>query len=130
MGETKLAWRERAQQLRQEVYALYLAYRDPRTPWGARIVAALVVGYALSPIDLIPDFIPVLGYLDDLLLVPLGVWLALRLIPPTVMADSRVQAQEVLTAGKPVSWVAAVIIVMLWLGAAALTTLVVWRALR
>lgn len=130
MGETKLAWRDRAQQLRQEVYALYLAYRDPRTPWGARIVAALVVGYALSPIDLIPDFIPVLGYLDDLLLVPLGVWLALRLIPPTVMADSRVQAQEVLTAGKPVSWVAAVIIVMLWLGAAALTTLVVWRALR
>lgn len=130
MSETKPTWRERAQQLKKETYALYLAYRDPRTPWGARIVAALVVGYALSPIDLIPDFIPVLGYLDDLLLVPLGVWLALRLIPAPVMADCRAKAQEALTAEKPVSWVAAVIIVALWLGAAALIILVAWRALR
>ncbi|OQA21124.1 MAG: hypothetical protein BWY63_01367 [Chloroflexi bacterium ADurb.Bin360] len=130
MSEKRLSWRERAQQLQQETYALYLAYRDPRTPWGARIVAALVVGYALSPIDLIPDFIPVLGYLDDLVLVPLGIWLALRLIPAQVMADCRVRARETMTAGQPVSRVAAVVIVALWLGGAALITLVVWHALR
>ncbi len=123
-------WRERAQQLQQETYALYLAYRDPRTPWGARIVAALVVGYAFSPIDLIPDFIPVLGYLDDLVLVPLGVLLVLRMIPPDVMADCRARAREVVSAGQPVSRVAAFVIGALWLGLVAVMIIGVWRALR
>ena len=113
-------WRERARQLKAETYALYLAYRDPRAPWYARLLAAVVVGYAFCPIDLIPDFVPVLGYLDDLLLVPLGIWLALKLIPPEVMAESRARAQESLANGKPVSRAAAVIIVAIWLLLAAL----------
>jgi len=98
--------------------ALVLAYRDPRTSWGARLVAALVIGYALSPIDLIPDFIPVLGALDDLVLIPLGVALAVRLIPPDVMADARLHAQE--EGSRPVSRAAAVVIVLIWIGLAAL----------
>lgn len=114
------AWKQRARQLKAETYALYLAYRDPRTPWVARIFAAIVVGYAFSPIDLIPDFIPVLGYLDDLVLVPFGIWLALGMIPPEVMADSRARAQDALTNGKPVSRAAAVVIVAVWLLLAAL----------
>jgi uncharacterized membrane protein YkvA (DUF1232 family) len=109
------SWRHRARQLKTETYALYLAYRDPRTPWYARLFAALVVGYAFSPIDLIPDFIPVLGYLDDLVIVPLGVLLALKMIPPAVWAESRERAQRAMAAGKPVSRAAAVVIVSIWL---------------
>ncbi len=85
-----------AQRLEHEVYALYWAYRDPRIPWYARSLAVLVVAYALSPIDLIPDFIPLLGYLDDLILVPLGIALALKLIPAEVMADARARATHML----------------------------------
>ncbi len=85
-------FRESARKLKLEIHALFLAYRDPRTPWYARAWVALVLAYALSPIDLIPDFIPVLGYLDDLLLVPAGVALALKLIPPGVMAEAREKA--------------------------------------
>lgn len=96
------SWKRHAQNLRAETYALYLAYRDPRTPWYARLFAALVVGYAFSPVDLIPDFVPVLGYLDDLVLVPLGVLLALKMIPPEVWAESRARAQEAMTADRPV----------------------------
>ena len=86
--------RESARKLKLETRALFLAYRDPRTPWYAKVWAALVLAYAFSPIDLIPDFIPVLGYLDDLLLVPAGVALALRLIPPGVMAEAREKARQ------------------------------------
>ena len=86
------SWKARALQLKAETYAIYLAYRDPRVPWHARLFAACVVGYAFSPIDLIPDFIPVLGYLDDLILIPLGITLALRMIPPEVMAECRQKA--------------------------------------
>ena len=113
-------WQQRARQLKAETYALYLAYRDPRTPWLARIFAAVVVGYAFSPIDLIPDFIPVLGYLDDLVLVPLGIWLTLKLIPPEVMADSRARAQETQASGQPVNRAAAIVIVLVWIGLAAM----------
>jgi uncharacterized membrane protein YkvA (DUF1232 family) len=124
------AWKQRARQLKAETYALYLAYRDPRTPWYARIFAAVVVGYAFSPIDLIPDFIPVLGYLDDLLLVPFGIWLALKMIPPEVMADSRGRAQEALANGKPVNRAAAVVIVGIWLLLAALGIVLTIRIFR
>ncbi|MBL7199956.1 MAG: DUF1232 domain-containing protein [Anaerolineae bacterium] len=112
-------WRERARQLKAETYALYLAYRDPRVPWYARLWAALVVGYAFSPIDLIPDVIPVLGYLDDLILVPLGILLARRMIPPEVMAECRERAREVIAQGRPVNRVAAAVIVVIWLLVAA-----------
>lgn len=107
-------WKQKARQLKVEVYALYLAYQDPRVSWAARIFTACVVAYAFSPIDLIPDFIPVIGYLDDLILIPLGVKIALSMIPAEVMAESRVQAQEMIRQGKPVNWVAAVLIVLVW----------------
>ena len=82
----------RARELKKEVFAVYLAARDPRTPWYAKVWILLVVAYALSPIDLIPDFIPILGYLDDLLLVPAGLWLAVKLIPAEVLAEARLTA--------------------------------------
>src|SRR5689334_16489329 len=107
-------WKNRARTIKREVYTLYLAYRDPRTPWYGKAFAALVVAYAFSPIDLIPDPIPILGYLDDLVLVPLGVMIAVRLIPPVVMTESRVKAEEILRSGKPVSWVGALIIGLIW----------------
>src|ERR671933_1645183 len=87
--------RRRARLLKRDTYALYLAARDPRTPWYAKVLAAVVVAYALSPLDLIPDFIPVLGYLDDLLIVPAGIALAVKLVPAPVMAECRAQAHEV-----------------------------------
>lgn len=123
-------WKKRAEQLKTEVYALYLAYKDPRTPLLARVFAAVVVAYAFSPIDLIPDFIPVIGYLDDLVLVPLGIFLALKMIPPEVMRECRLQSAEVIAQGKPVSRVAAVVIVLVWVTLAALAALMVWRLAR
>ena len=107
------AW---ARGIRRDVVAVYHAARDPRTPWAVRLLALLVAAYALSPIDLIPDVIPVLGYLDDLLLVPLGLLLVMRLLPPAVLADARRQA--LLTLSRPRSGAAAMVIVGLWLAAA------------
>lgn len=121
-------WKRRAGQLKAETYALFLAYRDRRTPWCARLFAACVVAYAFSPLDLIPDFIPVLGYLDDLILIPLGIALALKMIPPQVMADSRVKAQELLGQDRPRSWIAAAAIVTIWLALTALAFVLVVRA--
>src|SRR5262245_26882301 len=86
--------RQRARQIKRDTLALYLACRDPRTPWYAKAFAAAIVAYALSPIDLIPDFIPILGYLDDLIIIPGGLLLALKMIPAPVMEDCRVQAAE------------------------------------
>lgn len=105
----------RARQLKTELYALYLAYHDPRVPWYARVFAACVVGYAFSPIDLIPDPIPILGYLDDLILVPLGVALALKMIPPAVMTECRAQAAVRMQQKRPTNWIAAAVIVVIWL---------------
>jgi len=114
MRELLATWKQRARELETEVYAMYLAYRDPRVPWYARVFAACVVGYAFSPIDLIPDPIPILGYLDDLVLVPLGVTLAIKMIPPTVLAECREQAREVMKQGQPVSRAAAAVIIAIW----------------
>src|SRR5687768_10738683 len=105
--------RQWARTVKQDVLMLYLAARDPRVPWYAKVVAACVVAYALSPIDLIPDFIPVLGYLDDLVLVPLGVALVVRLIPADVLAECRTRAHHVSRRAR--SWLAAVVIVGIWL---------------
>ena len=115
-----------ARALKREVVAVWIAARDPRTPVAARIVAGLVAAYALSPIDLIPDVIPVLGLLDDLLIVPLGLALAVRLIPPALMAECRARADAL--ARRPTSRAAAVAIVLLWLAAAALLAALVLRA--
>jgi len=124
------AWRARALQLKTELYALCLAYKDSRTPWYARLLAAAVVGYAFSPIDLIPDPIPVLGYLDDLVLIPLGVFLSLKLIPPVVMSECRLKAAEAIALGKPVNKVAAVVIVLIWIGLAALAIVLLYRLIN
>jgi uncharacterized membrane protein YkvA (DUF1232 family) len=124
------SWKARANQLKREVYALYLAYKDPRTPWYARVLAALVVAYAFSPIDLIPDPIPVLGYLDDLLLIPLGAYLAVRLIPKQVMEECRAKAVEVMAQGKPVNKAAAVVIVLIWIAVAVGMGIVFYRWLK
>jgi uncharacterized membrane protein YkvA (DUF1232 family) len=108
------SWKEKARELKVQTLALYFAYRDPRVPWYAKGWIAMVVAYAFSPIDLIPDFIPVLGYLDDLVLIPLGVALALKMIPGEVMEESRVKARDALEADKPefrfMTWV----IVAIW----------------
>jgi uncharacterized membrane protein YkvA (DUF1232 family) len=116
-----------AQVLKRDTYALYLAARDPRTPWYARALAALVVAYALSPIDLIPDFVPILGYLDDLVLIPLGLALLVRLVPDEVMADARERANIALSVDRPRSYAAAAVIVLIWLAVAALGTFWLWK---
>lgn len=104
-----------ARRIKTNTFALYLACRDPRTPWYAKVFAGVVVAYAFSPIDLIPDFIPVLGYLDDLILLPLGLLIAVRLIPPDVFAACKQQAETRLSGDKPVSRSAAIVIVIIWL---------------
>jgi uncharacterized membrane protein YkvA (DUF1232 family) len=119
--------KRKARQLKQDVFAIYLAYHDPRVPLAARIFAACVVGYAFSPIDLIPDPIPILGYLDDLVLIPLGIALALKMIPADVMAESREKARQMLDQGKPVNWIAAGVIAAIWLCLAALTVVLLVR---
>lgn len=116
--------KQRARRLRRETFALYLVARHPGTPWYAKLFVAGIVAYALSPIDLIPDFVPVLGYVDDLILLPLGIALAIKMIPAPVLAECRARAQEVLANGRPVSRVAGVAIVVIWFTLAALG--VVW----
>lgn len=115
--------------LKSEVLALYVATKDPRTPWFAKLFAVMVVAYFFSPIDLIPDFIPVLGYLDDLILVPIGIAIALKMIPDTVLEDSRIKAQAQISEGKPVSRIAAVIIIFIWLSIAVIGSRWLYRAI-
>lgn len=117
-----------ARQIKADVVALYLAVRHPLVPWHAKLVAALVAAYALSPVDLIPDFIPVLGYLDDIVLVPLGILLAVRLIPPPLMAELRASAQAIVE--RPVSRRGALFIVAIWLAAAGLLLWTFWPGPR
>lgn len=102
-----------ARRIKRDVMTVYFAARDQRTPRAARLLALAVAAYALSPIDLIPDFVPVLGYLDDLILLPLGILLVIRLVPADVLADSRARAAEV--SARPTSTAAAVLVVLVWL---------------
>jgi uncharacterized membrane protein YkvA (DUF1232 family) len=112
-----------ARAIRKDVLALYIAARDPRVPWYVKLAAA-VAAYALSPIDLIPDFIPVLGYLDDVLIVPLGILLVIKMIPDPLMAEFREEAQR--RSGRPTSRTAAAAIIVLWIAAIALTLWAFW----
>lgn len=123
--ETTRAW---ARRVKRDAMTLWFARAHPATPWYAKALAGFVVAYALSPIDLIPDFIPVLGYLDDVILLPLLIWLTVRLLPPPVLADSRRKAEQWLAerASKPRSRVGGVVIVLLWLAVA--VALAVWAA--
>ena len=111
--------------LKREALVVYYAARDPRLPWHVRLLALAVAAYALSPIDLIPDFIPVLGYLDDLLIVPAGIWLVVKLIPPPLMIEFRGQAAR--RAERPTSYVAAVAIGAIWIASAAA---IIWLRLQ
>ena len=122
MWERLVAW---AARLKRDVLALWFCVRDPRTPPVARLIAACVAAYALSPIDLIPDFTPVIGYLDDLLILPLGIWLAIRCVPPAVLGDCRQKASDWFAARrpKPRSHAMAAVFVLVWLG-------VLWLAWR
>jgi uncharacterized membrane protein YkvA (DUF1232 family) len=110
------AW---ARRMKRDTMALYLARRDPRVPWHAKAMAMVTAAYALSPIDLIPDFIPVLGYLDDLILLPMFIYLTIRLIPPDVMMELRAQAEQRLSENRPRDMTGAVVIVLIWLSIAA-----------
>jgi uncharacterized membrane protein YkvA (DUF1232 family) len=122
--------KHKAARLRQETYALYLAARHPGVPFAAKAVIGITVAYALSPIDLIPDFIPVIGYLDDLVIVPLGIALALKLVPKEIMAECRDQAALQFLEHKPVSWKAAVFIGIIWLLAAWWLGKMLWKLLK
>ena len=112
-----------ANTLKREVSALYIAARDPRVPWYAKVFMGFVLAYFFSPIDLIPDFIPFIGYLDDLIIVPLGIALAIKMIPAQVMIDARKQAEGFLRQKEPVSRVGAIMIIVIWL---IILALVVW----
>ena len=125
MSSLLIRLKDKARALKRETTALWFALRDPRTPWAARIVGALVVAYALSPIDLIPDFIPVLGLLDDLILLPLGIALCIRLIPVDVFDDARRRAID--AERQPANRIAAVVIVLIWIGLAVACGIWAWR---
>ena len=120
--------RKWAKELKRQTLVVYFAARDPRTPWPARLLALGIAAYALSPIDLIPDFIPVVGYLDDLLIVPLGLMLVLRLLPTEVRMAAQAQASAAV--GRPTSRVMAVVIVAIWVIAIGATGLWLWQAVR
>jgi Uncharacterized conserved protein len=124
MMERLKSW---ARQLKRKVYVLFFAYKDNRTPWYAKMVAVCVVAYAFSPVDLIPDFIPVLGYLDDLILVPLGVTLALKMIPDAVLQESIVQAEQRIKGGKQKNWFVGSLIVLLWIAVILWFTILIIR---
>src|SRR6266849_170417 len=116
-----------ARRLNRDGHAIYLASRDPRVPWHAKVLALAVAGYALSPIDLIPDFIPVIGYLDDLIIVPIGIFLVIRLVPAEVMAEHRELAKA--AQDRPVSRGGAAAIIAVWIAVCALVTWLVWKHL-
>lgn len=117
-----------ARAIKRDVHAIYLAARDPRTPWYAKVLALCIAGYALSPIDLIPDFIPVLGYLDDVIIVPLGILAVVKMIPPKVMAEHR--AAAALAGERPASRTAAVVIACIWAASVAVTAWLGYRYFR
>lgn len=106
------AW---ARNLKKYVFVLYFAYKDSRVPWYAKVFTACVVAYAFSPIDLIPDFIPVLGYLDDIIIVPLGIKLSLKMIPNAVVTDCEEKAEELMKIGKPKNWLVGTFIILSWI---------------
>jgi len=130
MGQFIEQWKSQAKKLKIETYALYFAYQDRRVPLYAKIFTGCVVGYAFSPIDLIPDFIPIIGYLDDLIIVPLGIKIALSMIPENVMIESREKAQEIIRQGKPVNRIAAVIIISIWLLLATLSIVLIIKVFK
>lgn len=113
-----------AKNLKKQIFILYFAYKDERVPWYAKLFTAGVVAYTFSPIDLIPDFIPILGYLDEVILVPIGIMFAMKMIPKAVIADCEIKAEELMISGKPKNWVAGSLILLLW------SLLFIWIAIK
>lgn len=107
--------KKKAKEIKQNIFVLYLAYKDPRVPWYAKLFSILVVAYAFSPIDLIPDFIPIIGYLDDIIIVPLGIIIALKMIPKSIIEDCRVKAEELRKKEKPKNWFAGAVFIIIWI---------------
>ena len=122
--------REKARNLNAEIYALYLAYKHPEVSWAAKIIIAITIGYALSPIDLIPDFIPVFGFLDDLLIVPAGITLSIRLIPASVLQECRAKAFELFQSNKPKLRYAWLVVFFTWLLIAAILAVLFYKFLH
>lgn len=119
-----------ARKLKSQLILLYLSYKDPRVPFPAKLFAVCVVAYAFSPIDLIPDFIPILGYLDDLILVPAGIYAALRMIPEQVLEDHKEQAEERMKQGKPRNWVTGVLFILIWIALSVWLAIVLYRRIN
>ncbi len=124
MGELMEKIKSWAKKLKRQIFILYFAYKDERVPWYAKLFSAGVVAYTFSPIDLIPDFIPILGYLDEVILVPIGIMFAMKMIPKAVLADCEVKAEELMKNGKPKNWVAGSLIILLWM------FLFIWIAIK
>ena len=115
------AW---AKNLKRQIFILYFAYRDERVPWYVKLFTACIVAYAFSPIDLIPDFIPILGYLDDVIILPLGIMFALKMIPKDVISDCEVKANEMMKNGKPKNWIVGSLIIFIW------SVIILWLILK
>ncbi|HEX2965842.1 MAG TPA: YkvA family protein [Syntrophorhabdaceae bacterium] len=120
------AWKNKAKNLKRDLYALSLAIKEPGVPWYARVFAVVIIGYALSPVDLIPDFIPVLGYVDDIVILPAAILLLIKMIPPDVMEECR-QMANAQSPGESKHWAAAIIIILLWLTAIYLLMHMIFR---
>ena len=123
-------WEKTVKRLKSETYTLFLAYKDPKTPWYAKVVVAGIVAYALSPIDLIPDFIPVLGLLDDFILIPVGITIAIKMIPAEVLRECRRKAEKRIKEPMPKKWLAGIIILCIWAGVLMIVVLSVIRWIR
>ena len=123
------SWNKKASILKAELDALYLCSKDPRIPWYAKALLLIVLGYALSPVDLIPDFIPVIGYLDDIILIPMGIACVVRMIPKEVLEECRKQARSRPT-NKGKHWIAAIVILFIWLLAIMMISKYCWQYLR
>ncbi|CAM5198057.1 hypothetical protein UACE39S_04445 [Ureibacillus acetophenoni] len=115
------AW---AKKLKRQIFILYYAYQDARTPWYAKVFTACVVAYAFSPIDLIPDLIPILGYLDEVSVLPIGIMFALKMIPKEVLSDCEVKAEEMMKDGKPKNWIVGSLILLIWV------VITVWAGMK
>ena len=123
-------WKDKAKRLKREIHAVYFAMKDPRTPWYARVLAAIIVSYAFSPIDLIPDAIPILGLLDDLVLLPLGIILLVKIIPSEVLLECRAKADASAAIKKPKNWVASSMIIAIWVGIIIVTGWYLLKAIK
>jgi uncharacterized membrane protein YkvA (DUF1232 family) len=123
-------WKKRVKDLKTETYAIYLASKDPRVPWYTKVIIVFTVFHTFSPIDLIPDFIPVLGYLDDLIITPLGIWLALKTIPDDVLIECRAEAQKIIDQEKPTFRFATAIVISIWIIVLAIVINTIYRMLK